>query len=73
MRDGDSWTEILSSRVRNKFINGMVALQIKHRFSVLIQLCSQTCVAAFPDGTGHFPLLRRMQRMACMDRDNVQF
>ena len=57
----------------NKFINGMVTLQIKYHFPSFPQPRPQVSVTALPNGAGHLSQLRRTEGMSCMGRCYVQF
>ena len=59
--------------IRNKFIDSVVTLQIKYRFSSFPQSGPQVSIAALPNGIGHFSTLWRTKGMTCMGGGYFQF
>ena len=64
---------LLRLMIWDKFIGGMVTLQIKYCFSSVPQSRPQMRITAFPNGTGHLSALWRTKRVAHMEGDYVQF
>ena len=57
----------------DKFIDGMVALQIKYGFSLFPHPRPQVGITTFPNGTGHLSPLRRAKRVSLMGGGYIQF
>lgn len=64
---------ILAPVIRDKFIGGMVTLQIEYQSSAFPQSGMQVSIAAFSNGVAHLPQVWRTKGVTHMGGGYVQF